>query len=111
MSEHRICIPLDEQGMIHGRMGQAHSVATCTVDAQGVRDWTEHVVNWHWTYGVDIPGVNHPRVIRFLRAHDVDTVVADEVCPGMQRAFTSMGIEVHDHATGSAREAALVFAA
>mgnify|MGYP006277404633 FL=1 len=111
MTEQRICIPVNADGTIQGRLGQAHAVATCTVDDSGVRDWVEHTVNWDWTYGVDVPGVNHPRVIRFLQAHQVDVVVADEICPGVERTLGVLGIDVRAHRTGMARDLVLDSAA
>ncbi len=48
-------------------------------------------------------GVHHPRVIRFLKEHQVDTVVANNVCDIMKTTLPTLGIAVHPGYTGDAR--------
>jgi predicted Fe-Mo cluster-binding NifX family protein len=100
-----VCVPINVDGTIHPLLGQAPRVATCHVNGGIVSDWTEHAVDWDNNYGVDVLGVHHPRVIRFLIDHDVDTVVADDVCPGVQRVLTTRGVTLHSQVTGDARSA------
>jgi len=100
-----VCVPLNPDGTIHDRLGHANAVALCTVVDGEVTDWTVHVVDWDTTYGVDVMGVHHPRVIRFLQDNDVDTVVADNVCDIMQSTLPTLGITVYSGVTGDARDA------
>jgi predicted Fe-Mo cluster-binding NifX family protein len=106
MKDMTVCIPLNADGTIHDRLGQANKVAICHVHDGAVTDWTEHVVEWDTTYGVDVLGVHHPRVIRFLQGNNVNVVVADNVCDIMQSTLPTLGIEVRMHVTGDARQAA-----
>lgn len=103
MNTQTVCIPLNADGTIHDRLGQANSVALCHVDGDTVTDWKEVVVEWDTTYGVDVLGVHHPRVIRFLQENKVDTVVADNVCDIMRTTLPTLGIAVHAGVTGDAR--------
>lgn len=106
MNTQTVCIPLNPDGTIHHRLGQANSVAICKVDGSDVTDWTEIVVDWDTTYGVDVPGVHHPRVIRFLQDHQVNAVIANNVCDIMQTTLPTLGIAVHSGVTGDAKAAA-----
>lgn len=101
-----LCIPMNLDGTIHDRLGSAPVVATCGIRDGQIVDWTEHPVEWDRTYGVDVPGVHHPRLIRFMRDQGVTDVVADDVCESVQRVMATMGIAAHLHVTGDARTAA-----
>lgn len=105
MNDTTICIPLNADGTIHHRLGQTHLVATCQVRDDVVSEWNEHVVDWDQTYGVDVLGVHHPRVLRFMQANGVTTVIANDVCASMQRVLTKIGVDVHTQMTGDARAA------
>jgi predicted Fe-Mo cluster-binding NifX family protein len=100
-----VCVPLNTDGTLTPRLGQAPRVAVCRVDAGAVSDWTEHAVAWDTTYGVDVLGVHHPRVVRFLRDQQVDTVVAADVCESMQQVLGSIGVTVRTGYAGDARTA------
>ncbi len=104
MNPQTVCIPLNADGTIHHRLGQANAVAICQVDGDEVTDWTEIVVDWDTTYGVDVLGVHHPRVIRFLQGHHVNAVVADNVCDIMKSTLPTLGVTVHAGVKGNARE-------
>lgn len=104
MNAQTVCIPLNPDGTIHDRLGQANSVAICHVDGNSVTEWRQIVVDWDTTYGVDVLGVHHPRVIRFLQEHQVTAVVADNVCDIMKSTLPTLGITVHAGVTGDARE-------
>jgi predicted Fe-Mo cluster-binding NifX family protein len=103
-----ICVPLNPDGTVHDRLGQANTVAICQVSNGVVTDWTEHVVGWDATYGIETLGVHHPRVIRFLQQQHVDAVVADHLCDVMQTTLPKLGIAVHLGVTGDARGAVTV---
>jgi len=105
MTAHTVCVPLNADGTIHDRLGKARVVATCRVQGAKVSDWVEHTVRWDTTYGVDVLGVHHPRVIRFLKEHKVDVVVANNVCDIMKSTLPTLGIAVHSGHTGDARSA------
>ena len=107
MNTRTVCIPVNADGTIHDRLGKAPVAVVCQVRDDAVVDWVQHDVHWDQTYGVDVMGVHHPRVIRFLQEHQVDTVVADNVCDGMMRVFDSLGITLYAGVTGDARTAVL----
>ncbi len=103
MNAQIICIPLNADGTIHDRLGKANTVAICKLEDGQVSDWTEHVVEWDTTYGVDVMGVHHPRIMRFMQDQKVDAVVADNVCDVIQRSLPNVGVTVHPGFTGDAR--------
>lgn len=105
-----ICIPLNATGGVAPVLGQAPAVVVCRVDDGAVTAWTEHPVRWDTTYGVDVPGVHHPRVVRFMLEHEVSDVVVDTVCDSVQRALDSKGVRVHTSHLGDARRAVDAFA-
>ena len=105
MSDTTVCVPVNPDGTIHQLLGQAHTVATCRIHDGVVTDWAEHVVDWDTTYGVDVLGVHHPGIIRFVQQHQVTAVVANDVCESMQGVLRSMGLDVLVGNTGNARSA------
>ncbi len=105
MKDKTICVPVNADGTIHDRLGQARVVATCHTHDGAVTDWTEHVVDWDQTYGITDLGVHHPAVIRFLQDQDVTTVVASNVCESMQKVLAKLDVDVHVGITGDARAA------
>lgn len=105
-----ICIPLDAQGRVAPRLGQARAVATCRIDDGVVSKWTEHPVGWDNTYGVDVLGVHHPRVVRFMVDHEITDVIADAVCESVKRALASSDVSVHTKYMGEAVAAVGAFA-
>jgi predicted Fe-Mo cluster-binding NifX family protein len=100
-----VCVPLNPDGTLTPRLGQAPKVAICRVDQGTISDWTEFPVEWDTTYGVDVLGVHHPRVVRFMRDHQVDTVVAASVCESMQQVLSSIDVTVRTGFDGDARAA------
>lgn len=106
-----VCVPVSADGSITHRLGQAPAVAICRVHEGAVTDWTMHAVEWDTTYGVDVLGVHHPRVVRFMRDHEVDTIVADDVCDAVQRALSTLGMSVRTGNRGDARSVVAAFAA
>ena len=100
-----VCVPMNPDATVTPRLGQAPRVAVCRIDAGQVESWAEHPVEWDTTYGVDVLGVHHPRVIRFLRDNDVEVVVADQVCDSMQSVLDSLDIRLYTGLTGDAHAA------
>jgi predicted Fe-Mo cluster-binding NifX family protein len=100
-----VCVPMNTDGTVTHRLGQAPLVAVCRIDDGHIEDWSEHAVEWDTTYGVDVLGVHHPRVIRFLRDNEVEAVVADQVCDSMQSVLDSLVIRLYPGLTGDARAA------
>jgi len=109
MNDMTVCVPVNTDGTIHNRLGQAPIVATCHIHDGEVTDWTEHAVGWDQTYGVDVLGVHHPAVIRFMQDQHVNTVVADNVCDSMQTVLTKLGLTLQTGITGDARSAVGAF--
>ena len=70
-----------------------------------VVDWTEHAVGWDQTYGVDVMGNHHARVMRFMQDKDVSDVVAADVCDNMRRSLEAKGVTLHVDFAGDARAA------
>ena len=100
------CVPVSADGMVEDLpLGRVHTVATCAVVDGEVVDWAEHVVDWDTSYGVDVAGPHHTRVVRFMRDHGVGTVVAGDVCDSVTKVLTHMGVDVRTHITGDARSA------
>jgi predicted Fe-Mo cluster-binding NifX family protein len=109
MNDMTIAIPVTAEGTVFERLGKAPLVATCVLRDGTVTDWTEHAVGWDQTYGVDVMGNHHARVMRFMKEHGVTTVVAADVCDSMRRALQAQGVIVHDGRTGDARAAVSAF--
>lgn len=66
--------------------------ATCSLRDGEITDWVAHPVGWDQTYGVDVMGAHHARVMRFVQDHAVTAVVADDArqhapVPGSRRAW------------------------
>lgn len=111
MSTTTYCVPVSSDGTVDDLpLGRTHTVATCQVSDGEVVDWVEHVVDWDTSYGVDVPGPHHTRVVRFMRDHEVGTVVAGDVCDSVTKVLTHMGVEVRTRVTGDARVAVVAAA-
>jgi len=111
MNDQRVCLPLDTEGNIRGRLGQARTVVTCHLTDEGVAEWTEHSVDWDNDYGVTVHGVHHPRVVKFLRRNEIDLVMADEVCDSIKNTLAVLGIVLREKVTGDPRAAVGMLAA
>lgn len=108
MSSTTFCVPVSERGTVEDLpLGRVNRVATCQVVDGRVVDWVEHVVDWDTSYGVDVAGPHHTRVVRFMRDHEVGTVVAGDVCDSVTKVLTHMGVSVRAQVAGDAREAVL----
>jgi len=100
-----VCVPVDVDGSIDPRWGRADRVAIAQASPEGITDWQEFDVGWSTLHDSGGEGSHHARVVRFLREHEVDAVVAHHMGPGMVHTLERMGLPVHLGAGGDAREA------
>ncbi len=98
-------------GTVGGGLGRASHVAVATVEDGQVTAWTEHEVNWDRLHDEGSEGSHHARIVRFLREHGVEVVVARGAGAGMQRTLTSMGVRPVLGVEGDARAAVVAAAA
>lgn len=105
MNATTIAIPLTLDGAVFDRLAKAPLAATCVLRDGEIADWTEHAVGWDQTYGVDVMGNHHARVMRFMKDQGVTTVVAADVCDNMRRSLEAQGVVVYDGQKGDARVA------
>lgn len=102
-----VCVPVTaDRRMAHG-WGRARRLALVTVAAGRIVDWTEHEVRWDELHDVGTEGSHHARVVRFLREHRVEVVVAQHMGPPMTRTLGQLGIRCHLGADGDAEAAVL----
>lgn len=107
MNDMTIAIPVTAEGAVFERLGKAPFVATCVLRDGEVTGWTEHAVGWDQTYGVDVMGNHHARVMRFMQDNEVTDVVAADVCDNMRRSLEAKGVSLHADHAGDARAAVL----
>lgn len=105
MNDMTIAIPVTAEGTVFDRLAKAPLVATCVLRDGTVTDWASHAVGWDQTYGVDVMGNHHARVMRFMKDQGVTTVVAADVCDNMRRSLEAQGVVVYDGQKGDARVA------
>lgn len=106
-----ICSTLAPDGAVGGGLGRASRVAVAAVSAGAVDSWEEHDVDWDRLHGEGSEGAHHARIVRFLREHDVEVVIARGIGPGMQRTLATMGLRTVLGVEGDARAAMLQAAA
>lgn len=100
-----VCAPVTSEGLIDPRWGRADWVAIADVLDDQIASWQEVEVSWSRLHDEGTPGSHHARVVRFLRDHQVEAVVAHHIGDGMMRMLDSMGLPVHLGAAGDARAA------
>ena len=103
-------VAINPDGTVGGGWGRAHLVAIAEVADGTVFAWQEHEVAWDVAHDEGTEGSHHARIAKFLRDHDVDTVVTGHMGDGMVRMLGTMGIAMAVGANGDAR-AAVVAAA
>ncbi len=103
----RMCIPVTKSGAVDPRWGRADRVAVADVSDGQVTSWEEFQVQWGVLHDTGTEGSHHARVVRFLRDHGVETVVADHMGAGMMQVMERMGLKVFLGGSGDAREAVL----
>jgi predicted Fe-Mo cluster-binding NifX family protein len=106
----RVCIPVTETGAVDPRWGRADRVAVADVAGGQVTGWEEFHVQWGALHDSGTEGSHHARVVRFLRDHGVEVVVAEHMGGGMVHMLDRMGVKIVLGADGDAREAVLAAA-
>jgi predicted Fe-Mo cluster-binding NifX family protein len=102
---------LGPAGTVGGGLGRASHVAVATVEDGQVTSWAEHEVGWDRLHDEGSEGSHHARIVRFLREHGVEVVVARGAGEGMQRTLSSMGVRPVLGVQGDARAAVVAAAA
>jgi predicted Fe-Mo cluster-binding NifX family protein len=100
-----VCIPVTTSGQVGHGWGRTDRVALAETDSGTISDWQEIQVSWGVLHDQDGEGAHHARVVRFLRDHHVDTVIANGMGAGMQHTLERLGVSVHLGAAGDARTA------
>jgi predicted Fe-Mo cluster-binding NifX family protein len=80
-----ICLAVAGDGCIDPRWGRAQRVAIATAEKGAITGWEEFDVSWDTLHDTGSEGTHHARVARFLREHQVDTVLAHHMGEGMAR--------------------------
>ncbi len=106
----KICTTLGPDGTVGGGLGRAPRVAVASLDDGRITSWEERDVAWDELHGQGGEGAHHARIVRFLREHDVEVVVAAGIGPGMLRTLGSMGVRAVTGASGDARTAVVTAA-
>lgn len=102
-----VCAPITRDGLIDPRWGRADWVAVADVTDGKIANWKEIEVSWNKLHDEGTEGSHHARVVKFLREHNVEAVVAHHMGDGMVRMLDTMGLPVHMGAAGDARAAVL----
>ncbi|MGB8021757.1 MAG: NifB/NifX family molybdenum-iron cluster-binding protein [Candidatus Nanopelagicales bacterium] len=106
-----LAVPVGPDDVVGHSFGKATSVAVARVEDGTIAGWEAFEVGWHVTHDSGTHGSHHARIVRFLRDHGVDCVVARHVGPPMQRTLDSMGVRLVLGADGDARAAVVAAAA
>lgn len=105
----RVAVPVNPDGTVGARLGQASSIAVTEVNPARDRvcGWAVHQVDWDQSYARGPHATHHARVLRFLREQAVELVVAGgRVGIPMARSLQADGIDLVLGASGDARAAA-----
>ena len=100
-----VCAPVTSEGKIDPRWGRADRVAVADVVDGEILSWLEVEVSWSRLHDEGTPGSHHARVVKFLRDHHVEAVLANHVGDGMVRTLEAMSLPLHLGAAGDARAA------
>jgi predicted Fe-Mo cluster-binding NifX family protein len=103
----RVCVPVTGTGVIDPRWGRADRVAVADISDGQVTGWEEFDVQWGVLHDSGTEGSHHARIVRFLRDHGVEAVVADHMGGGMAHTMDRMGVKVFLGAGGDPRKAVL----
>jgi predicted Fe-Mo cluster-binding NifX family protein len=106
-----ICVPVQPDGTVDPRWGNADRLAVAEVTRSEIRSWDEFQVDWSIRHDEGSSARHHARVGRFLLDHHVEAVVAHHVGDGMIRQLGVMKVALHLGAEGDARSAVLMTAA
>ncbi len=100
-----ICATLGPDGTVGGGLGRASRVAVASVSDGEIGSWDEVEVGWDRLHDEGTEGAHHARIVRFLREHGVEVVVASHIGAGMVRTLGSMGLRTVLGEQGDARSA------
>jgi predicted Fe-Mo cluster-binding NifX family protein len=100
-----ICLAVADDGCIDPRWGRAQRVAIATAENGAITGWEEFGVSWDTLHDTGSEGTHHARVARFLREHQVDTVLAHHMGEGMAGMLQKMDVTVRLGIVGDARRA------
>ena len=100
-----VCAPVTMAGNIDPRWGRADWIAIADLVDGEIKTWQEIEVSWSRLHGEGSEGSHHARVVKFLKEHRVEVVIANHMGDGMTRMLKTMEIPVHLGAAGDARAA------
>ncbi|MFZ2226899.1 MAG: NifB/NifX family molybdenum-iron cluster-binding protein [Candidatus Nanopelagicaceae bacterium] len=98
-----ICTPVTSDGNIDPRWDRADWIAIAEVINGKIVNWQEIDVLWSQLYYSGTFGSHDDRIVKFLREHRVEAVIANHVGDSMAQIFGTMRISVHLGATGDAQ--------
>ncbi|MEV0895694.1 NifB/NifX family molybdenum-iron cluster-binding protein [Actinoplanes sp. NPDC049802] len=101
----KVCVPVTEQEQVDPRWGRAQRVAVVEAGDDGIQRWQVFDVGWDRLHDEGTEGSHHARVVRFLRTHEIEMVVAAHMGAPMQNTLRKMGLRVVLDAAGDARSA------
>lgn len=104
-----VCAPVSGDEVVGG-WGKAQRVAVASVELGEITSWEEIDVRWDLSHDEGTEGSHHARIVRFLREHHVEVVVAGHMGPPMQNTLAKLGLRVLIGASGDARTAVLAAA-
>lgn len=107
MSAHITCVPVTADGQVGHSWGKASTVAVATVEDGDIVSWRTEVVGWDVSHEEETPGGHHARVARFVRDHDITTVLAGHMGEPMQNMLVKLGVRVRLGVDGDARAAVM----
>jgi predicted Fe-Mo cluster-binding NifX family protein len=105
-----VCVPVIHGNSIDPRWGRAERLAIAEVEAGTITRWQELDVAWGTVRNTGSERAHHARVARFIKEHNVETVLAHHMGDDMQRILGRMGVTVHLGASGDARQAVMAIA-
>lgn len=107
----KVCVPVTDKGQIGPRWGKADRLAVADVTNGEITDWQEVEVGWAELHDQGTEGSHHARVVRFLRDHHIEMVLAGHMGTAMHNTLQKMGLRVHLGVAGDARAAVRAAAA
>ena len=102
-----VALAVDGSGDVGRTWGKAPRVAVAQVAHGQIVAWEEFDVGWDVAHDAGTHGAHHARVVRFLKDHDVDVVLAGHVGDGMVRMLNTMGVRLEIGVSGDAKQAVL----
>lgn len=105
-----LVVPVGPDATVGPSFGKASAVAVARVEGGEVTGWDVFDVGWDESHDAGTHGSHHARIVRFLREHGVERVVARHVGDPMKRTLSSMGVTAVLGVDGDARAAVLAAA-